>query len=110
MKIYQQLHLQADYKDVLENGQKVANRYLKIFYKVRENQDTRFGIMINRKFGNAVHRNKAKRQLRSLIIHHLSLVPTGFDIIFFLKNHFTSISYEAKIKMLLELYKKGRMI
>ena len=49
---------------------------------VRNGTDqTRVGLTVSRKVGNAVNRNRVKRWLREAIRHQGDALPVGFDVV-----------------------------
>ncbi len=42
----------------------------------------RFGVGLSKKFGNAVERNRAKRQVREIFRLHKHRIQPGFDLVF----------------------------
>ena len=42
----------------------------------------RFGVGLSKKFGNAVERNRAKRQVREIFRLHKHRIRPGFDLVF----------------------------
>jgi ribonuclease P protein component len=42
----------------------------------------RFGVSLSKKFGNAVERNRAKRQVREIFRLHKHRLQPGFDLVF----------------------------
>ena len=66
------------FNDVIQNGKKIKSKYFILCHK--ENEDKLlFGVAVGKKVGNAVTRNKVKRQLRNIIDNNKML---------FKKNHF----------------------
>lgn len=66
-------------------------------YIYRNNLDTyRFGISVSKKLGNAVYRNKYKRQVRTLIDMHKKDYQKGFDYIIIIRNDFKDLNFEKK--------------
>ena len=43
---------------------------------------TRLGVGLSKKFGNAVERNRAKRQVREIFRLHKERIQPGFDLVF----------------------------
>ena len=43
---------------------------------------TRLGVGLSKKFGNAVERNRAKRQVREIFRLHKQCIQPGFDLVF----------------------------
>lgn len=67
-----------DIESILKTRNVVRNKYFKLYS--RKNHDIkyfRFALSVPKKFGNAVSRNKVKRQLR-MIISQLS-IESNFD-------------------------------
>lgn len=42
----------------------------------------RFGVGLSKKFGNAVERNRAKRQVREIFRLHKNRIQPGYDLVF----------------------------
>lgn len=86
----------ADFDRVRKQGRSWAQP-LFIFSAVRNGLDhTRFGFIVSRRVGNAVVRNRVKRQLREVVRRHLGELPQGWDIVLvarapIVEAHFTDI-------------------
>ena len=52
---------------IFSRGNNVANRKFVIYYLEQEQKHFRVGISVSKKLGNAVRRNKVKRQIREII-------------------------------------------
>lgn len=46
-----------------------------------DNDVTRFGFIVTKRYGNAVARNAVKRRMRAAADEVIALYPTGFDIV-----------------------------
>ena len=83
------LKTSKDFLEVISKGQKYTKTGL-IFYSLKNNsEEFKLGISIKKKTGNAVYRNKLKRQIKSLINFNLRQL-NGFDIVI--------INYEERLK------------
>jgi len=71
----------ADYLKVQRSGRKTWGRYLIILSMDNDLPDTRFGITVSRKTGNAVTRNRVKRRIREIQRLNRRNVIAGKDII-----------------------------
>ena len=45
-------------------------------------RSVRFGVTLSKKFGNAVERNRAKRQVREIFRLHKHRLQAGYDLVF----------------------------
>lgn len=61
---------------VLANSLKPSNSLDKVLPR------TRLGVTLSKKFGNAVERNRAKRQVREIFRLHRHRIQPGFDLVF----------------------------
>lgn len=75
-----------DFKSVLSVGQRFSSKNLRMSVKRVAESRIRLGIIIKKKFGNAVVRNRARRRIRSAIYETIekARVKSGADIAIFL--------------------------
>ena len=72
----------ADFKNLFKNGKRASTSGAKLFYLPNGLNFNRIGFPLPRGFGNAVHRNQAKRFSRETYRTFKSNLSTGFDILF----------------------------
>ena len=75
----QRLRRQADFRAVRAGGRRAADSVLIINAVHSGQQDTRFGLSVGKRVGNAVVRNRLKRQLREIL--RALEVKAGWDIV-----------------------------
>lgn len=73
----------SDYETVFNNGERVAGRAFVCYWIRREAQGCKLGMTVSRKVGNAVVRNRIKRQIREFFrTHHASFChPVNLAVI-----------------------------
>lgn len=91
---------------VFNQGMIQNSSFIKLFYISNELSFSRFAIVINKRYGNAVQRNKAKRAIRELFRLNKKDIPKGWDMVFFLKNEFQNSKFDEKQKCFQEIIKK----
>ncbi len=64
----------------------------------------RVGISVSKKLGNAVVRNRIKRQVR-MMVREITDFHNGFDIVIIVRNGYIGRSWDENKKELLKLYK-----
>lgn len=57
----------AEFDQTFKTGKKFSTPHFRIVFRQSEEPHSRFGISIGKKFGNAVQRNKIKRQIRNIL-------------------------------------------
>ena len=83
------LKTSKDFLEVISKGQKYTQSGI-IFYSLKNNsEEIKLGISIKKKTGNAVYRNKLKRQIKNIININLEHL-IGFS--------FVVVSYEKRQK------------
>ena len=72
-----------DFDAVYRHGRSVSTRFLTLYWFKRDEEpgDPRLGLAVPRAAGNAVVRNRIKRQLRELWRARLERVPPGRDYV-----------------------------
>ena len=76
-----------DFDAVYRQGRSTATRFLVLYWFEREDEpgEPRLGLAVPRAAGNAVTRNKIKRQLRELWRSRLERIPPGRDYVLIAK-------------------------
>ena len=72
-----------DFDAVYRQGRSTSTRFLVLYWFEREDEpgEPRLGLAVPRAAGNAVARNKIKRQLREVWTARLDQVATGHDYV-----------------------------
>jgi ribonuclease P protein component len=71
-----------DFDAVYRHGRSASTRFLVLYWFGQEEPaEPRFGLSVPRSVGNAVARNKLKRQLRELWRERIERVPAGHDYV-----------------------------
>ena len=95
---------QQEIDKVIKQGKLFKNKYYYL-YKLynKDNKYYRFCICVSKKLGNAVNRNKNKRQIKDIIDKSNLVFPRGNDYVIILRKEINNLSYQDKNKFLLEI-------
>lgn len=93
-----------DYTKVINKNNKLKNKYYSLFYI--KSDKTLFGISIPKKIGNAVIRNKNKRQIKNIIDNNKNNIQNEYNYVIIIRKEILSLSYQEKEKELINLFKK----
>jgi ribonuclease P protein component len=75
-----------DFDAVYRQGRSTSTRFLVLYWFEREEEgEPRLGLAVPKATGNAVARNRIKRQLREVWRERLERVPTGHDYVLIAK-------------------------
>jgi len=98
---------QEDYQEIYKKGKKFNGRYIIIYIKGNKLHYNRFGIVTSKKVGNAVIRNRAKRQIRA-VIQELNKVMIGSnDMVVIAKSNISESSYSVIKKDFCSIMRKA---
>ena len=93
-----------EFQAIIKKRQSVANAKFVVYY--RKNDDhLKVGISVSKKLGNAVVRNKTKRQVRMMVSEVFDKKQKK-DYIIIVRNKYLLCSYEDNKKDLEYLYNK----
>ena len=67
MKRYEMVKSHEEFNEIINKGNRLKGKYAYIFSKEKEFDKPNFGIAVGKKLGNAVVRNKFKRQFRNIV-------------------------------------------
>lgn len=91
---------------VINSKNMYKNKYFYI-YKEKNNENRyRFAICVSKKIGNAVTRNKIKRQVKDIIDKSNFLFQNDTDYVIILRKEINSINFSEIKSSLLDLLKK----
>ena len=78
------LHLKNDFQDIIHGGKRIQGDSLVLWYKPspEAGKERRLGIVVSKKLGGAVVRNRAKRLLREAFRLNREQLKSGTDYIF----------------------------
>ena len=79
------LKKKQDYDQVKRTGKRVQNPLFNLMYSENHHPRSRVGIVVGRRFGKAVVRNRAKRIFRELVRAIQEELVKGYDIVIFPK-------------------------
>jgi ribonuclease P protein component len=76
-----------DFDAVYRHGHSTSTRFLVLYWFEREGEpaEPRLGLAVPRSTGNAVARNRIKRQLRETWAERLERIPAGRDYVLIVK-------------------------
>ncbi len=97
-----------EFNRIIETKKPVSDKYYVIYVDNDVNDSQLFGFSVGKKIGNAVERNKLRRQLKSIV---QSLTYKGnFKCVIITKKQINSLSYNEKRKRLIYLLGKTGII
>ncbi len=106
MNRYHTVKKNSDFSNIIHHGRYVKNRSYVVYVKENQLDIYRFGISVSKKLGNAVHRNKYKRQLRFIIDKYKKNYQKGFDYIIIIRNGYIHLDFDEKDKDYIYLINK----
>lgn len=83
-----------DFKKAYDNGKSYGNRNLVLYIRKNNFDYTRVGFTVSKKIGNAVVRNKIKRQMREIFREFEPCIKEGYDLIFITRKNVPDISFQ----------------
>ena len=108
MKKNRTIKKKEEFTAIIQKRNIVSEPALAFYYLPKQEPENRVGISITTKLGNAVERNKAKRQLREMIEEVFDW-QESFDSVIVIKAAFKDFSYLDNKKCLERCYKKVKI-
>lgn len=105
MKKYEIVKEHTEFDDIIAKGRYKKNKHFVIYNKESNFSYPRFGIAVGKKIGNAVTRNKFKRQIRMIINNNKNLFKNNQDYIIIVKKSSLDLTYTELNDNLVELLK-----
>lgn len=95
-----------DISKVINNRNVVKNKYFNIYTDKNNLDKTMFAICVSKKLGNAVTRNKLKRQVKDIIDKSNLIFKSSNDYVIILKKEINELNYEQIKVSLIDLISK----
>lgn len=93
-KRIESLKKRSDFILLRNQKKKIFGKDILINYCINTiNQQTRIGITVSKKHGNAVKRNHIKRLFKAVFVKHNDKLPTGYDLEFIPKKNENKIRF-----------------
>lgn len=110
MKKKDRVKSNVEFNSIIQKGTKIKGKYFTIFYIDSDKNKPRFGIAAPKKIGNAVIRNKMKRQVRQIVDETKLLFKNNKNYIIIIRDACLNAEYSKKVecmkKMIGELNEK----
>lgn len=102
---------EQEFEQAFQNGTSFANRQLVIYvYPKPEQAHFRVGFSVGKRVGNAVERNKIKRQLRSLVYELRHEIAPQYDYLIIARQTIKYRNYDQIKSSLIHVMKLASVI
>ncbi len=105
MKKRYRVRKSQEFKSIMNHKRFYSSPTLVVYTKPKGEDHPRVGISVSKRIGNAVKRNKVKRQVR-MMVQEIFQFDESFDTIILVRDQFPKENYETNRNNLLGLYKK----
>ena len=96
---------------VYRNGKSLANRYLVVYVKKRDDDgENRVGISVSKKVGNSVVRHRIKRLIKESYRLNCGQVSGGHDLVVIAREKSSGRTYQEIEKALFGLLRSHHLI
>ena len=78
----ERIRKKRDFESIYSRGKRFRGKYITLIYLSKdESHHSRMSAVVSKRHGNAVRRNKIKRQLRTLFRRNKALITNPLDLI-----------------------------
>ena len=82
-----------DFLHLYKKGERYRGKYFNLIYLSSASSFSRMAVVVSKKVGNAIKRNKIKRWIRTLFRRNKNLLKIPFDIIIIAKKEILEASW-----------------
>lgn len=102
MKIVNRVKKSSEFQTIIQQGATFKNKSFVGHFLVTTNNRVRVGISVSKRRGNAVRRNKIKRQIRSICMENINLTES-YDLIIVAREQYDVEKFDQMREDLLEI-------
>lgn len=106
MKKEYRIKRNEEFSAIIKQRKQVVSSSFIIYYSPKKEDHARIGISVSKKIGNAVMRNKIKRQIRMMCLKLIDFEKYENDLIIIVKKSYLNNNFEDNINDLENNIKK----
>ena len=110
MKKINRVRKSREFQTLIHTGRKFVNDSFVLYALPKKEEQARAGISLSRKIGNAVMRNKYKRQVRMMCQELMDFTVLGYDVIIIVRYGYRDRSYAENKNFLEKLLRTAKII
>jgi len=107
MKKEYRVRKNEEFAQIISEKHSVSNSSFVVYYSNRKQEHARVGISVSKKLGDAVDRNRIKRQVRAMLDEVLDFENFPYDLIFIVRKSYKERSFSRNKNDLETLLKKA---
>ena len=94
MKKEYRIKKNEEFSKIISLNKYFSNSLYKMYYSKISEENSRVGISVSKKIGNAVVRNKIKRQIRMMLIEFYDFKTSKYDLVIIVKENYLNKGYK----------------
>ncbi len=106
MKVINRVKDKREFVSIVRKGKTLKETPYIVHYINNELNVCRVGLSVSKRIGNAVMRNRIKRQTRAMCDSLIDYSSHTFDVVIVIKQEFTNLSFENNKQILNSLLSK----
>jgi ribonuclease P protein component len=91
-------------------GKRLSIDGLSLFYRKNDGTNFRIGLSVGKKLGNAVKRNRLRRQIRSCITKVLGDHAAGYDLVFVARQGLAELPFDQVLKTVTRALQRSAVV
>ena len=110
MKKTYRVRKNKEFTRIIGERHSVASANFVVYFSLKKEKNCRVGISVSKKLGNAVERNKIKRQMREMAKALINFESSKYDYIIIARVPYINHGYHENINDLEKLLKKAIIV